>query len=120
MTNSIQKPFHPILLRRYGIAMVMFTDKNYENTNVKSFYSTTFYVWLDFFFQAIKLQLRIFVVVKYMHHGDGLFEYRTREASFGAQCTNHSANSMSLCLSNTHCYGKKACVWYCTMLTNID
>ena len=34
------------------------------------------------------------MVVKYMHHGDDLVEHRTREASFGAQCTNHSANSM--------------------------
>ena len=32
------------------------------------------------------------MVVKYMHHGDDLVEHRTREASFGAQCTNHSAN----------------------------
>ena len=29
-----------------------------------------------------------------MHHGDDLVEHRTREASFGAQCTNHLANSM--------------------------
>ena len=34
------------------------------------------------------------MVVKYMHHGDDLVEHRTREASFGAQCTNYSANSM--------------------------
>ena len=34
------------------------------------------------------------MVVKYMHHGDDLVEHRTREACFGAQCTNHSANSM--------------------------
>ena len=34
------------------------------------------------------------MVVKYMHHGDDLVEHRNREASFGAQCTNHSANSM--------------------------
>ena len=34
------------------------------------------------------------MLVKYMHHGDDLVEHRTREASFGAQCTNHSANSM--------------------------
>ena len=26
-----------------------------------------------------------------MHHGDDLVEHRTREPSFGAQCTNHSA-----------------------------
>ena len=32
--------------------------------------------------------------MKYMHHEDDLVEHRTREASFGAQCTNHSANSM--------------------------
>ena len=43
------------------------------------------------------------MVVKYMHHGDDLVEHRTREASFGAQCTNHSANSMcSILLSS--CY----------------
>ena len=36
------------------------------------------------------------MVVKYMHHGDDLVEHQTREASFGAQCTNHSANSMCL------------------------
>ena len=36
------------------------------------------------------------MVVKYMHHGDDLVENRTREASFEAQCTNHSANSMRL------------------------
>ena len=42
------------------------------------------------------MQLRIFVVVKYMHHGDDLVEHRTGEASFGAQCTNHSANSMCI------------------------
>ena len=30
----------------------------------------------------------------YMHHRDDLVEHRTREASFGAQYTNHSANSM--------------------------
>ena len=47
-----------------------------------------------FIFQATYFQLRTFVVVKYMHHGDDLVEHRTREASFGAQCTNHSANSM--------------------------
>ena len=29
-----------------------------------------------------------------MHHGDDLVEHRTREVCFGAQCTNHSANSM--------------------------
>ena len=29
-----------------------------------------------------------------MHHGDDLVEHRTREASFEAQCTNHSAYSM--------------------------
>ena len=34
------------------------------------------------------------MVVKHMHHGNDLVEHRTREASFGAQCTNHSANSM--------------------------
>ena len=34
------------------------------------------------------------MVVNYMHHGDDLVEHRTREASFGAQCTNHSPNSM--------------------------
>ena len=34
------------------------------------------------------------MVVKYMHHGDDLVEHRTSEASFGAQCTNHSASSM--------------------------
>ena len=34
------------------------------------------------------------MVVKYMHHGDDLVEHRTHEACFGAQCTNHSANSM--------------------------
>ena len=34
-----------------------------------------------------------------MHHGDDLAEHRTREASFGAQCTNHSANSIM-----TQCY----------------
>ena len=34
------------------------------------------------------------MVVKYKHHGDDLVEHRTREASFGVQCTNHSANSM--------------------------
>ena len=34
------------------------------------------------------------MVVKYMHYGDDLVEHRTREASFGAQCTNHSANSV--------------------------
>ena len=34
------------------------------------------------------------MVVNYMHHGDDLVEHRAREASFGAQCTNHSANSM--------------------------
>ena len=32
------------------------------------------------------------MVVKYMHHRDDLAEHRTREASFGAQYTNHSAN----------------------------
>ena len=32
----------------------------------------------------------------YMHHGDDLVEHRTREASFGTQCTNHSPNSMWL------------------------
>ena len=47
-----------------------------------------------FLFQATLLQLGIFVIVKYMHHRDDLVEHRTREASFGAQCTNHSANSM--------------------------
>ena len=34
------------------------------------------------------------MVVKYMHHGDDLVEHRTREASFGAQCTNHSAKKL--------------------------
>ena len=34
------------------------------------------------------------MIVKYMHRGDDLVEHRTREACFGAQCTNHSANSM--------------------------
>ena len=34
------------------------------------------------------------MVVKYIHHGDDLVGHRTREASFGAQCTKHSANSM--------------------------
>ena len=34
------------------------------------------------------------MVVKYMHYEDDLAERRTREASFGAQRTNHSANSM--------------------------
>ena len=34
------------------------------------------------------------MVVKYIYHGDDLVEHRTREASFGAQCTNHSANFM--------------------------
>ena len=34
------------------------------------------------------------MVVKYLHHGDDLVEHRTREASFGAQCTNLSANSL--------------------------
>ena len=34
------------------------------------------------------------MVVKYMHHGDDLVEHRAHEASFGALCTNHSANSM--------------------------
>ena len=29
-----------------------------------------------------------------MHHEDDLVEHRIREVSFGAQCTNHSANSM--------------------------
>ena len=48
-----------------------------------------------FLFQATLLQLGIFVVVKYMHHRDDLVEHRTREASFGAQYTNPSANSMS-------------------------
>ena len=36
------------------------------------------------------------MVVKYTHHGDDLVEHRAREASFGAQCTNHSANSMCI------------------------
>ena len=36
------------------------------------------------------------MVVKYMHHGNDLVEHRTREASFGAQCTNHSANSINV------------------------
>ena len=51
---------------------------------------------LFFFIQATLLQLRIFVVVKYVHHRDDLVEHRTREASFGAQRTNHSANSMCM------------------------
>ena len=38
------------------------------------------------------------MVVKYMHHGDDLVEHRTRESSFGAQYTNHSANSMCFLL----------------------
>ena len=40
------------------------------------------------------------MVVKYMHHGDDLVEHRTREASFGAQCTNHSANKRHLVVIN--------------------
>ena len=35
------------------------------------------------------MQLRILVVVENMHDGDDLVEHRTREVSFGAQCTNH-------------------------------
>ena len=31
------------------------------------------------------------MIVKDMHHGDDLVEHRTHEASFVAQCTNHSA-----------------------------
>ena len=51
-------------------------------------------IFFFFLFQATLLQLGIFVVVKNMHHRDDLVEHRTREASFGAQYTNHSANSM--------------------------
>ena len=36
-----------------------------------------------------------------MHLGDDLVEHRTREASFGAQYTNHSANSMC---KNSHIF----------------
>ena len=36
------------------------------------------------------------MVVKYMHHGDDLVEHRTHKVSFGAQCTNHSANSSDI------------------------
>ena len=43
------------------------------------------------------------MVVKYMHHRDDLVEHRTREASFGAQCTNHSANSMSSITTKKQC-----------------
>ena len=53
-----------------------------------------FFFFFFFLFQATLLQLGIFVVVKYMHHRDDLVEHRTREASFGAQYTNHSANSI--------------------------
>ena len=42
------------------------------------------------------------MVVKYMHHGDDLVEHRTREASFGAQCSNHSANSMCTLADSKH------------------
>ena len=41
------------------------------------------------------------MVVKYMHHRDDLVEHRTCEASFVAQCTNHSANSMCSLPVNT-------------------
>ena len=59
------------------------------------YYYFFFYIIIIFFlFQATLLQLGIFVVVKYMHHRDDLVEHRTREASFGAQYTNHSANSI--------------------------
>ena len=44
------------------------------------------------------------MIVKYVHHDDDLVEHRTREASFGAQCTNHSANSM--CSSRTSYTGQ--------------
>ena len=47
-----------------------------------------------FYFKPLNCSLGFFVVVNYMHHGDDLVEHRAREASFGAQCTNHSANSM--------------------------
>ena len=40
------------------------------------------------------------MVVKYMHHGDDLVEHRTREASFGAQCTNHSATAVGVVAEN--------------------
>ena len=49
-----------------------------------------FFIFIFFTFQATLLQLGIFVVMKYMHHRDDLVEHRTREASFGAQYTNHS------------------------------
>ena len=35
-----------------------------------------------------------------MHHGDDLVEHRTREASFGAQCTNHSATAVGVVAEN--------------------
>ena len=62
--------------------------------NVRSLTNPHNFFFFFFLFQTTLLQLGIFVVVKYMHHRDDLVEHRTREASFGAQYTNHSANSM--------------------------
>ena len=84
------------------LVLVYHSSENFQTTTkTKLPYSPISIVF--FLFQATSLQLRIFVVVKYMHHEDDLVEHRIHEACFGAHCTNHSANSMcsnqySLCM----------------------
>ena len=57
------------------------------------------------------------MAVKYMHQGDDLVEHRTREASFGAQCTNQSANFKLLHFFSRH--AQSSCSNYTLMVEPI-
>ena len=77
---------HPEI--KCGLLNTVFVRNEFQTI---MWFHTVFFFF--FSFQATLLQLGIFVVVKYMHHRDDLVEHRTREASFGAQYTNHSVYS---------------------------